>query len=80
MNRAHSLTPTMAPPSDKDIIMGPPPVPSPLPIVPSAKPGPAPKDNQEIVEKYKRLKRKYFELEEVGLVIFLHCSSPESVG
>jgi hypothetical protein len=54
----------MGPPPDRDVVMGPPPVPSPLPQQNAQQ---KPKDTQEITEKYKKLKRRYFELEEVGV-------------
>jgi hypothetical protein len=54
-------------PSDKDIVMGPPPLPPQIavsaPVADSSKG--REKDTTELAEKYKRLKRKYFELEEV---------------
>ncbi|KAG6336886.1 hypothetical protein ID866_2212 [Astraeus odoratus] len=48
----------MGPPQDRDIVMGPPP-----PPLPSSLQQP-PKDNQDVSEKYRKLKRRYFELEE----------------
>lgn len=62
----HRSTSSMGPPPDRDVVMGPPPVPA-----PSSQQGAQqkPKDNQEIVEKYKKLKRRYFELEEVSIII-----------
>jgi hypothetical protein len=51
----------MGPPAD--VVMGPPPLP--LPATQQSPPAPS-KDNQEIVDKYRRLKRKYFELEDVS--------------
>ncbi|KAG9308865.1 hypothetical protein JVU11DRAFT_11324 [Chiua virens] len=51
----------MGPPQDRDVVMGPPPPPLP-PTQPSA-PQSA-KDNQDVTEKYRKLKRRYFELEE----------------
>jgi hypothetical protein len=51
----------MGPPAD--VVMGPPPPPSSVTL----QPPPAPSnDNQEVVDKYRRLKRKYFELEDVS--------------
>jgi hypothetical protein len=50
----------MGPPLDRDIVMGPPPTPS-----PSHPPGQ--KDNSDVTEKYRKLKRRYFELEEVSV-------------
>lgn len=50
----------MGPPAD--VVMGPPP-PPPLPVTQQPPPAP-PKDNLEIVDKYRRLKRRYFELED----------------
>jgi hypothetical protein len=44
--------------------MGPPPLPAPLPQQNSQQKS---KDTQEITEKYKKLKRRYFELEEVSV-------------
>lgn len=48
-------------PPDRDLIMGPPPIPA------AALQNQNPKDIQEVTEKYKKLKRRYFELEEVSL-------------
>lgn len=55
---SHTST-TMGPPQDRDVAMGPPP-----PRLPSTQP--PPKDNPDVLEKYRKLKRRYFELEEVG--------------
>lgn len=67
MNRRRSTPGTMGPPSDRDVVMGPPPVPTPLS---SGLPAPLPqqksKDDQNLTEKYKKLKRRFFELEEVS--------------
>ncbi|KAF8264382.1 hypothetical protein EI94DRAFT_1805910 [Lactarius quietus] len=49
------------PPTDRDVIMGPPPVP-PQPLTPSSLQNS--KDQREFSEKYYKLKRKYWELEE----------------
>jgi hypothetical protein len=50
----------MGPPPDRDTVMGPPPIPIPSP-------GPQKgKDGQDISEKYRKLKRRFFELEEVS--------------
>lgn len=72
MNRRRSTPGTMGPPSDRDVVMGPPPVPTPLS---SGLPAPLPqlksKDDQNIAEKYKKLKRRFFELEEVSVNIIL---------
>ncbi|KAH7925568.1 hypothetical protein BV22DRAFT_1010857 [Leucogyrophana mollusca] len=64
MSRRRSISTTMGPPPDRDIIMGPPP--PPLPSVQQSQPlqQQSSKDNQEIVEKYRKLKRRYFELED----------------
>lgn len=53
----------MGPPQDRDVVMAPPPP----PLLPSTQPSaPQPsKDNQDVLEKYKKLKRRYFELEQV---------------
>ena len=58
----------MGPP--QDVVMGPPPVPS--QIAPSSSTGARLKEpeSQDVSEKYRRLKRKFFELEEVR-----HCPS-----
>lgn len=47
-------------PPDRDVIMGPPPIP-----IQQHGALQSPKDVQEVTEKYKKLKRRYFELEEV---------------
>ncbi|KAG8214339.1 hypothetical protein J3R82DRAFT_9304 [Butyriboletus roseoflavus] len=52
----------MGPPQDRDVVMGPPPPPL-LPSTHPSAPQPA-KDNQDVLEKYRKLKRRYFELEE----------------
>jgi hypothetical protein len=54
----------MGPPPDRDVVMGPPPIPAPVPQQGSLQ---KPKESQEIAEKYKKLKRRYFELEEVSV-------------
>jgi hypothetical protein len=59
----------MGPPAD--VVMGPPPLP--LPATQQSPPAPS-KDNQEIVDKYRRLKRKYFELEDVSRIVHNNCS------
>lgn len=59
MSRRRSTSSAMGPPPDRDTPMGPPPVP-----VPS---GPQKgMDGQDISEKYRKLKRRFFELEEVS--------------
>ncbi|KAF5377869.1 hypothetical protein D9615_006687 [Tricholomella constricta] len=55
MSRRRSNSSTMGPPTDRDGPMGPP---------SSSAPQPKPKDNHEINEKYRKLKRRFFELEE----------------
>jgi len=64
MSRRRSTSTAMGPPPDRDIMMGPPPVPAPLPSATHQKT----KDGQEIVEKYRKLKRRFFELEEVSVI------------
>lgn len=59
-------TSAMGPPADRDVVMGPPPLPP--PVSQQAAEQQKPKDTQEITEKYRKLKRRYFELEEVSLV------------
>lgn len=59
-----STSTTMGPPQDRDVVMGPPLPPLPTSTQPSVPP--PTKDNQEVAEKYRKLKRRYFELEEVG--------------
>lgn len=66
----------MGPPADRDIIMGPPPVPAPQQMVQHA--GQSLQQTQQhgeqdITDKYKKLKRRYFELEEVS--VFVRVSS-----
>ncbi|GBE85118.1 predicted protein [Sparassis crispa] len=58
MSRPNRPSAPMGPP--QDMVMGPPPLP-----VQVAQPDPQkPKESQDVAEKYRRLKRKYFELEE----------------
>ncbi|KAJ3556258.1 hypothetical protein NM688_g2126 [Phlebia brevispora] len=59
-----TITQPIHPPLDHDIVMGPPPLPT--QIAPALSAGARSKDgeNQDVAEKYRRLKRKYFELEE----------------
>lgn len=68
MSRRRSSSTTMGPPPD--IVMGPPP--PPLPI--TQQPPPAcPIENQEsVLDKYRKLKRKFFELEDVRAAIVHH--------
>lgn len=75
MSRRRSSSSAMGPPPAKDVVMGPPPVPAPVspqPSMPATSP-PKIKDSQDISEKYKKLKRRFFELEEVSayLPLFL---------
>ncbi|KIJ17557.1 hypothetical protein PAXINDRAFT_72937 [Paxillus involutus ATCC 200175] len=58
MSRRRSASNAMGPPPDRDLVMGPPP-----PPLPSTQQQPS-KDNQDIGEKYRKLKRRYFELED----------------
>ncbi|TFY71071.1 hypothetical protein EVG20_g1934 [Dentipellis fragilis] len=60
--RAHSMLPPPPPPLDRDVIMGPPPIPAQSPLVHSSAQNT--KDNREYFEKYYKLKRKYYDLEE----------------
>ncbi|KAF8895634.1 hypothetical protein BD779DRAFT_742729 [Infundibulicybe gibba] len=62
MSRRRSTSSVMGPPPDRDVVMGPPPVPAPLSA--GHAPQQKPKEGQEITEKYKKLKRRFFELEE----------------
>ena len=72
MNRRRSTPGTMGPPSDRDVVMGPPPVPTPLSSgLPATLPQQKSKDDQNLAEKYKKLKRRFFELEEVSVNILL---------
>ena len=60
----------MGPPADRDIVMAPPQFnPQQYPAPPNQPANVQQKPPQEYVEKYKRLKRKYFELEEVRIVV-----------
>ncbi|KAI0301209.1 hypothetical protein B0F90DRAFT_360128 [Multifurca ochricompacta] len=52
------------PPTDRDIIMGPPPIPSHQPFTPSSVQNSKDQREREFSEKYYKLKRKYWELEE----------------
>ena len=83
MNRRRSTPGTMGPPSDRDVVMGPPPVPTPLSSgLPAPLPQQKPKDDQNLAEKYKKLKRRFFELEEVSVNIILFLlmrKSPDTV-
>jgi hypothetical protein len=86
---SHSLSPLLLPPSmsrrsatmlpppppvDRDVIMGPPPVPPHQPFTPSSVQNS--KDPREFSEKYYKLKRKYWELEEVRFSRILPVLSP----
>lgn len=68
---------TMSAPSDRDILMGPPPLPNQVSV--SASNDSRPRDNPDITEKYRRLKRKYFELDEVRRTSDLSCLGPVCV-
>ena len=57
------MLPPPPPPVDRDVIMGPPPVPPHQPFTPSSVQNS--KDPREFSDKYYKLKRKYWELEEV---------------
>jgi hypothetical protein len=63
----------MGPPPD--VVMGPPPPPPPLPV--TQQPPPAcPNENQDtVLDKYRKLKRKFFELEDVRAPIVHHAFS-----
>ena len=62
----------MGPPADRDVVMAPPQFnPQQYPPPPNQPTNVQQKPPQEYVEKYKRLKRKYFELEEVSFVAAL---------
>ena len=61
--RSATMLPPPPPPVDRDVIMGPPPVPPHQPFSPSSIQNS--KDPREFSEKYYKLKRKYWELEEV---------------
>jgi hypothetical protein len=66
MSRRRS-TSIMGPPADRDVLMGPPPLPAPVTLQGEQQ---KPKDSQEIAEKYRKLKRRYFELEEVSITFW----------
>lgn len=73
----HPAHPTL----DRDVVMGPPPIPPQIAPSPSAGARPKEGESQEVTEKYRRLKRKYFELEEVRryhVRVSLPASSPFS--
>jgi len=60
----------MGPPVDRDVVMAPPQFNSQQYPTPPNQPASVPqKPPQDCVDKYKRLKRKYFELEEVRIVL-----------
>ena len=61
------------PPADRDVIMGPPPVPPHQPFTPSSLQNS--KDPRDVSEKYYKLKRKFWEMEEVSPLCF-RPSSP----
>jgi hypothetical protein len=61
--RPATMLPPPPPPVDRDVIMGPPPVPPHQPFTPSSVQNS--KDPREFSDKYYKLKRKYWELEEV---------------
>ncbi|KAF8229672.1 hypothetical protein L208DRAFT_160034 [Tricholoma matsutake] len=56
MSRRRSTSSSKASVPDRDVVMGPPPAPAPSAAVPQT--------NQDISEKYRKLKRRFFELEE----------------
>ena len=59
----------MGPPADRDVVMAPPQFnPQQYPPPPNQPANVQQKPPQDYVDKYKRLKRKYFELEEVRIV------------
>jgi hypothetical protein len=68
------MLPPPPPPADRDVIMGPPPVPPHQPFTPSSVQNS--KDPREFSEKYYKLKRKYWELEEVRFSRILPLLSP----
>jgi hypothetical protein len=72
--RPATMLPPPPPPVDRDVIMGPPPVPPHQPFTPSSVQNS--KDPREFSEKYYKLKRKYWELEEVRFSRILPVLSP----
>ncbi len=72
--RPATMLPPPPPPVDRDVIMGPPPVPPHQPFTPSSVQNS--KDPREYSEKYYKLKRKYWELEEVRFSRILPVLSP----
>ena len=72
--RPATMLPPPPPPVDRDVIMGPPPVPPHQPFSPSSVQNS--KDPREFSEKYYKLKRKYWELEEVRFSRILPILSP----
>ena len=68
---------TMSASTDREVVMGPPPLPNQVSV--SASNESRPRDNPDITEKYRRLKRKYFELDEVCRSSDLSCLGPVSV-
>lgn len=59
----------MGPPVDRDVVMAPPQFNPQQYLPPPNQQAGVQKPPQDCVEKYKRLKRKYFELEEVRVVV-----------
>ena len=65
----------MPTPADRDVVMGPPPLPPQITL--SGSGDSRSRETQETADKYKKLKRKYHELEEVRApcdVLFSHVS------
>lgn len=77
MSRRTSYTPTRMgpPPPMKDVVMGPPPVPQAALHAAALKPRESKENADEVAGKYSRLKRKYYELQEVRTLASFdnHC-------
>jgi hypothetical protein len=72
MSRRRSSSFTKTPVPEKDVVMGPPPAPVSTQAAPAMQ-----QPNQDISEKYRKLKRRFFELEEVCNCLYSFSRSRE---